>query len=112
MTPKGVDAAVIEFELGEEMPLTVVATAAVGDSPEVDVRFILDLHSQTEDLHLYFSDPEPLRLLRQAANALLRQSRRFYPHDCVVSHAFKRRPLFTQRHIDFSKLDQPDELSG
>lgn len=94
----------IEVDLGEDMPLTVVATAAVGDSPEVEVRFILDLHTQTQDLRLVFADPEPLRLLKQAANALLRQSRRFYPADCVVSHAFTRRLSVTQVHLDFSNI--------
>ena len=102
----------IEFELGPVMPLTVVATAAVGDSPEVEVRFILDLHSQNLDLRLHFSDPEPLNLLRQAANALLRQSRRFYPEDSVVSHAFTRRPLFaaTQQRLDLSSLNADEGL--
>ena len=94
------------FELGllEEMPLTVVATAAVGDSPAVETRFILDLHTQEKDLRLFFYDPEPLRLLRRAVLALLRQSQRARPVNPVLSVAFSRAQPATTRQMQIDLM--------
>lgn len=93
-----------ELDLAEEMPLTVVATAAVADFPEVEARFILDLHTQDQDVRLYFCDPEPLRLIRRATLALLRHAQRSYPVDSVVSLAFTRSHPTKVSHaqIDFT----------
>jgi hypothetical protein len=98
---------VLELDLAEEMPLTVVATAAVGDFPEVEPRFILDLHTQNQDLRLCFSDPEPLRLLRRAVLALLRHAHRAHPVDPVLSLAFSRIRPTNARQL---KIDFDDEL--
>jgi hypothetical protein len=89
------------FELGllEEMPFSVVATAAV--LPGTEMRFILDLHTQEQDLRLFFYDPEPLQLLRRAILALLRQSRRVDP---VLSVAFCRARPTTTRQARFNLM--------
>ena len=94
-----------ELHVDGDLPLTVVGTGAVGTYP-VEPRFILDLHTDNEDLRLYFRDPEPLRLLRRAILALLRQAAR--PTDSVISVAFSRPrpPRACQTAIDFTLLDE------
>lgn len=98
----------LELGLLEEMPLTVVATAAGGDLPGGETRFFLDLHTEEQDLRLFFRDPEPLRLLRRAVLALLRQAK--HPAiEPVLSVAYTRAPTPTTRQMQMDLLFD-DEL--